>query len=145
MSRDLYYIIIVSLYFKSKVLITCVYPSILRDIPLNGVFTRKFPCFNRVNCIAHTSRDLFARCKRTVGDNRTSVPFEAASTRGVPSRSPRLDLNAYEDFGGAAPCTCMRATRIAMVSYFQVTLWREEREIRASSVTHRRSLTQARE
>lgn len=35
-----------------------------------------------------------------------------------------LDLNAYEDFGGGAPCTCMRATRIAMVSYFQVTLWR---------------------
>lgn len=33
-----------------------------------------------------------------------------------------------EDFGGAAhTCTCMRATRIAVVSYFQVTLWRERR------------------
>jgi len=26
----------------------------------NGIFTRKFPCFNRVNYVAHSSRDLLA-------------------------------------------------------------------------------------
>lgn len=63
----------------------------------------------------------FIRARR---DNRMSLPlFEAASTRGTLRESPGLDLNAREDFGGGATCTCVRATRIAMVSYFQVTLW----------------------
>lgn len=71
---------------------------------------------------------LFAHfnCFPAAGDGMESpsVHFEATSMALECPRGVCLDLNACEDFGGAAPCTCMRATRIAMVSYFQVTLWR---------------------